>query len=379
MTAIGAGCAKQTGTTGYPELDGITAELRALIAEKQIPGAVSIVATRDHVLHACVVGEADVASHRPMTMDTMFWIASMTKPITGCAIMALVDDGKVSVDDPVSRYIPEFALMRDQEGRPVVLTLKHLLTHTSGMGEASPAESAAAKELGDLIPAYIAKGVQGRPGEKWAYCQSGMNTLGRVVEVVSGERFDAFLKRRFFDPLGMKDTTFYLTAEQRARTVKPHACQSGEFVETAVGANYRRDDGPPFAHAGLYSTAPDMLRFGQMLANRGTFNGRTYLSRRSFEKMTAVQTGDIVTGFTPGNAWGLGCWIVREPQGVTSSVAAGTFGHGGAYGTWLLTDARNGLVYVLMTQRSDFIDGNADASPVRERYFRAVQKAIGRP
>ena len=152
-----------------------------------------------------------------MRPDTIFWIASMTKPITATAVLMLQDEGKLSVDDPVEKYLPEFKDLKTADGKPARVTIRHLLTHTSGMGEISADEARAITNLAGLIPLYVAKPVKFEPGTKWVYCQSGINTAARIVEVVSGMSFDEFVERRLFGPLGMKDTTFYLTEEQLPR------------------------------------------------------------------------------------------------------------------------------------------------------------------
>src|SRR5438132_2566713 len=158
-----------------------------------------------------------------MTVDTLFWIASMTKPITGAAILMLPDEGKLNVADPVANYLPEFANLKTPSGKPANLTITQILTHTSGLGEAPAAEAQKAHTLADLVPLWLAAPMQYEPGSQWKYTQSGINAAARIVEVVSGMSFDAFLQKRLFDPLGMRDTTFYPTDEQRARLVTAYA------------------------------------------------------------------------------------------------------------------------------------------------------------
>src|SRR3954451_84882 len=192
----------------------VSQRMREFVDKHEIAGAVTLVVSRDKVVDVQAVGEADVANHTPMTPDAVFWIASMTKPVTATAILMLRDEGKLSVDDPVAKYVPELGGLKTPGGKPANLTLRHLLTHTSGMAEASPEQARAAKTLADLIPAYAAKPMQFEPGSKWQYCQSGINTLGRIVEVVSGQSLPDFFDKRLFGPLGMKDTTFYPSAEQ---------------------------------------------------------------------------------------------------------------------------------------------------------------------
>jgi len=177
-----------------------------------------------------------------------------------------------------------------------------------------------------------------------------------------------------FAPLRMKDTTFYLNAEQMARYVTPVASKDGKLTETAVSLLF--GESPmfkghyPAANGGLFSTAADYAQFARMILNGGTVNGRKFLTQESVTKMTTIQTGALATGFTPGNGWGLGVCVVRVPQGVTSMLSPGTFGHGGAYGTQAWIDPVKGRVYVLMVQRSNF--ANSDDSPVRLAFQEAA-------
>src|SRR5205814_390205 len=169
-----------------PKIAAMDDAMRQQIAKHEIAGAVTIVATRDKIVHLGAVGQADVAKNKPMQPDSIFWIASMTKPITGTAIMMLAEEGKLSVDDPVGKYIPQLAHLKTADGAEHVVTLKHMLTHSSGLPEATPEQSKVAQTLADLIPSYTHKPLQFAPGSKWQYCQAGINTLGRIVELVSG-------------------------------------------------------------------------------------------------------------------------------------------------------------------------------------------------
>ena len=349
--------------------------MREMIQSKEIPGAVTLVATRERVTHLEATGAADPEGKKPLRQDSIFWIASMTKPITGTAILMLQEEGKLSVDDPVGKYIPALANLKTPSGKPANLTLKHLMTHTSGLPEATNEEARAAKKLEDLIPAYTNKPMQFEPGSQWKYCQSGINTLGRIIEVVSGQPYEKFLAKRLFQPLGMKDTTFYLRASQVGRLVTPvKREQDGTLTPTMIsllqGKLATSTDRYPAANGGLFSTAPDYARFARMILNGGTLDGKRYLKPESIRQMTSIQTGDLKTGFTPGNGWGLTWCVVREPQGVTAMLSPGTYGHGGAYGTQSWIDPVKGVAYILMVQRSNF--GNSDASPVRLAFQQAA-------
>jgi CubicO group peptidase (beta-lactamase class C family) len=351
--------------------DGIRQRMQQQIDRKEVAGTVTIVVSRDKVLDLQAVGQADVAAGTPMKPDTIFWIASMTKPVTATAVMMLQEDGKLSVEDPVGKFVPELKDLKTKEGKPANLTLRHLLTHTSGMGEATGEQSKKAEKLADLIPVYASQPVKFEPGNKWEYCQSGINTLGRIVEVVSGQPFQDFLQERLFTPLGMKDTTFYLSAEQVSRLARSYARTGDKLNEAPIfildGHAPNSRQRYPAANGGLFSTAPDYGRFCQMILNDGQLDGKRYLKPESVKQLCSVQTPDsITTGFTPGNGWGLGWCVVRQPQGVSEKLSPGSFGHGGAYGTQAWIDPVRGVAYVLMTQRANF--PNSDASDLRKQF-----------
>ena len=363
---------------GEPELKPVTAAVQAQVDKGEAAGAVSLVLTPDRIAHFSVCGQSDLTAKTPMAKDALFWIASMTKPVIGCAILILQDEGKLSVDDPASKYLPELAGLKTADGRAGTPTLKHLLTHTSGLAEPTEQESLASRTLAELMPHIASKPLQRLPGERWQYSQSGINALGRIVEVVSGKPLQDFLKERLFVPLGMKDTTFYPDAAQQSRIAKAYRRVDGRLEEAHVKSVYdyaRGNDRYPAANGGLYSTAADYGRFCQMLLNRGTLDGRRILSPEAVTAFSTIQSGDLKTGFVDGMAWGLGCGVVREPQGVTAMLSPGTFGHGGAYGTQAWIDPVRRVAYILMVQRANFPNG--DASDVRRDFQAAAAKELG--
>src|SRR5246500_246302 len=311
-------------------LDSIPARMHDMIVANEVPGGVPVDATRDSVLRMDAQGWADPEHKSFMRVDSIFWIASMSKPITATAVLMLMEEGNLSLDDPIAKYIPELGGLKTADGKTPRITLRHLLTHTSGMGEATDAEAKTARTLSDLVPAFASKPLAFEPGTKWKYCQSGILTLGRIVEIVSGVPFEVFLRKRIFDPLGMKDTTFYLSEAQMPRWVIPAKREGEQLMPTEIGLLYGHPptwgDHYPASNAGLFSTAPDYTRFAQMLLSGGVLDGRRYLTAESVRLMSTIQTGDLVTGFTPGNGWGLGVCIVRQPQGVTAMLSPGTFG-----------------------------------------------------
>src|SRR3954447_10636957 len=361
------------------KLAAVPERMKEFIERQEIAGAVTAVATREGVVQLQATGRSNVEKDESMKPDAIFWIASMTKPVTGTAIMMLQEEGKLSVDDPVAKYIPELGELKTPSGKPANLTIRHLLTHTSGMGEATKGESDAAKTLADLIPAFASKSLKFEPGSKWEYCQSGINTAGRIIEVASGQPLPDFLQKRLFEPLGMKDTTFYPTRDQLARLATSYKRTDDGKLEPVPTPFLKAGDPTshdhyPAANGGLFSTAADYAKFCRMILNNGTLDGRQYLRPESVRQMTTVQSGDVKTGFTPGNGWGLGWCAAREPQGVTEALSPGTHGHGGAYGTQAWIDPKKGIIYVLMVQRANF--PNSDASDVRKAFQGAAAAAV---
>jgi CubicO group peptidase (beta-lactamase class C family) len=356
-------------------LPAITAKMQAAVEAKEVAGVVTLVTDAKQVVHLSAVGQADRAAGTPLKTDAIFWIASMTKPITGTAVLMLHEEGKLSVDDPVGKYLPELAHLKTADGTEQPVTIRHLLTHSSGMGEISPAEAAKCLTLADVIPYYAAKPLAFTPGSKWAYCQSSINTAARIVEVVSKQQFPEFIEERLFGPLGMKDTTFYLSPKQAKRLSKSYSrTPEGELQEAAnrilLGKSATDRARFPAANGGLFSTAEDYGRFARMILNEGTLRGRRYLKPESVALMTTVQSGELTTGFTPGNGWGLGWCVVRQPQGVSAMLSPGSFGHGGAYGTQAWIDPVKKRAYILMVQRANF--PNSDASDLRRDFQQAA-------
>jgi CubicO group peptidase (beta-lactamase class C family) len=352
------------------------------IDNHEISGAVTVVATKNKILHCEATGLADIANKQPMAPDSLFWIASMTKPVTAFAVLRLQDEGQLKVTDPVAKYIPEFANLKTPSGQPANLTILQVLTHTSGLGEAPREAAAKAHTLADLIPLFLAAPMQFEPGAKWSYCQSGINLASRIVEVVSGRSFDVYLQEQLFDPMGMKHTTFYPSQSTNVLRVvayrKNPTTQSLEAVSPPSG--FGEQGRPPMGNGGLFSTGPDYARFCRMLLAGGELRGKRYLSADAMKWLMTVQTGDLPTGFFQsaefGNhgtnyGWGIGTCILRAPhEGVAGMLSPGTFGHGGAWGTQAWMDPVRGVAYILMVQRADF--RNSDASEVRRAFQEAA-------
>jgi CubicO group peptidase (beta-lactamase class C family) len=362
--------------------------MQAFVDDGTISGAVTLVAHHGKVVGLEAVGLADIARHRPMRPDDRFWIASMTKPITATAVLILQDEGKLNVEDSVEKYLPEFRQQwmiaeksNDREvlvPAPRPIKIRDLLTHTSGLGDV-PAPRFDSS-LAELVMAYAQQPLRFPPGSKWEYSNAGINTLGRIVEVVSAQHYADFIQRRIMGPLRMKDTTFWPTPAQVKRLAL--ACQPAKngkgleavgiyFIKGGLGDRRRT----AYPAGGLFSTARDLERFYQMALNGGSLDGRRVLSRESLALMTRTQTDEIKTGFTNGMSWGLGFQVVKQPQGVTGMLSPGTFGHGGAYATQSWADPKRDLILILMIQRTGFPNG--DDSPVRRAFQESAVAAIG--
>ena len=374
-------------TQAAPTLPGVGAAMQAAVDMHETAGAVTFVATKDKVLHLEATGFADVAAKKPMTVDTMFWLASSTKPITATAALMMQDEGKLSISDPVAKYIPAFAAVKTPSGKPANITIQQLLTHTSGLADIKRPVYFASKNLADVMNGYFSPltPMLAEPGERWKYNSFGLDTVGRIVEIVSGKPYDEFLQERIFGPLGMKDTTFFPGDAQQPRLAIGYSRdRTGQSMNVQAPTFGRpvRGQFPPVPGGGLFSTASDLGRFGQMLLNRGNFEGRRYLSEASFKQMTTIHTGELLTGYSAGQmnhvlGWGLGVFIVRAPhEGLTAPLSVGTFGHPGAWGTDMIVDPVKGVVYVMMIQRSNLPD-NFENEPARV-FVQAADAALAK-
>jgi CubicO group peptidase (beta-lactamase class C family) len=370
-------------------LGEVPARVKAYVDDGTIAGAVALVARKGGVERVDVVGWSDLETRKPMRADSMFWIASMTKPITATAILILRDEGKLAIDDPVAKHLLEFrgqwmvsestAERRVLVRPPRAVTLRDLLTHTSGLG--GGAEAGRELSLAEHVLLYSQEPLRFAPGTKWEYSNAGINTLGRVVEVVSGIPYADFLERRILGPLGMKDTTFWPTEEQLERVAKSYKTRSDGKGLEETGIFFLRGDlssraRTAFPAGGLFSTAADLARFYRAILLGGELDGVRIVSRESIEEMTRTQTGDLMTGFTSGMSFGLGWAVVKEPRGVTEVLSPGTYGHGGAYGTQGWIDPAKDLILVLMVQRANF--PNADESVVRRAFQDAAVGALAK-
>ena len=333
-------------------------------------GAVALVQRDGAVVYQRAFGQRDLARREPMTTDTIFRIYSMTKPIASVALLMLMEEGKLALDDPLAQYLPEFAGQRvwatpewRASARPV--TLRLLLTHTAGFatggGDAARSllEAAApwsASTLADYARRVAGAPLAADPGTRFQY--DGVNTevLSRVIEVVAGERFDAFLRRRIFGPLQMVDTGFSVPAAKRARIADISAVGPAGTLVLAPGRSAAMPGEPlndyPSGAGGLYSTAADVLRFARMLLGDGTLEGARLLGRKTVELMRSDQLAHLapIAGLSAGEGFGLGVSVVVDPAKRGRLASAGAFGWTGAASTWFTIDPRERMIAILLMQ-----------------------------
>jgi len=260
------------------------------------------------------------------------------------------------------------------------ITLRDLLTHTSGLPGGFPPGIADIytkrnHTLAEVTMAVSQRPLDFEPGSKWAYCNAGIDVLGRIIEVASGMSYEDFLKKRVFDPLGMTDTTFYPTQNLLGRAAPTYDRKDGKLVvaanailATPPGAKY------PIPAGGLYSTGADLAKLYQMMLNNGALGKTQILSEKSVAEMKKVHTGDKIAGFTPSMGYGLGWAVVKEPTGVTAMLSPGSYGHGGAFGTQGWLDPKQDLFMILLIQRVGL--GNSDASKMRQALQESAVAAV---
>jgi CubicO group peptidase (beta-lactamase class C family) len=370
----------------------LPARLQPFVDRGEIAGAVMLVADRDHILHLSAIGKSDLASGRAMQTDAIFVIASMTKPITAVAVAILVDDGRLSFDDPVEKFLPEFRDLwvvveesenpprRVLERAPRPITVRDLLTHTSGVAELEVPDPH--WTLSEAAKAGAREPLRFAPGTHWEYCSRGIAVLGRIVEVVTGESFAGFLQHRIFTPLAMNDTTFCLSPEQRKRLANCYRAnvQTGRLERLrpppSFGDPTDCSRGPNPA-GGLLSIASDIAAFYQMLLGGGGRGDARILRPETAAELTRRQTGDLRV--RPGMSWGLGFCIIDDPSRMEANrtFSRGSFGHGGMVGTSSWADPTRGIIHVFMMQLAGL--PNPNNSPMRQAYEQAVAESLAIP
>jgi CubicO group peptidase (beta-lactamase class C family) len=353
LTAVLAITANLAAGDEPPASPEVKAAMQPYLDSYKLAGVIGIIADKNGEVHyRNILGYADVEGKKPMREDNVFWIASMTKMFAGASIMMLVDEGKVSLDDPVTRFIPQlekWMVVEERDPSHVLLkalvhpvTVRHLLSHTSGltgMSELQQVTGADSTPLKARALSSVTGPLQWQPGEKYAYGNQGMNIAARIVEIVSGMPYEEFLQKRFFDPLGMTETTFWPSEAQIARLAGaygPNKEKNG-YARGGIGFLTKpysdRVHRFPEAAGGLFSTTHDILRYGLLLANDGELNGKRYLSHAAMDELRKEQTGTTKVNYSLG-------YHLRN----------GMFGHDGAYGTDLSVNPATGMVAVFMIQ-----------------------------
>ena len=353
----------------------IPERMRHFVDAKTVAGAVTLVANAKDIVEFDAAGMADIEAGQPMRKDTIFQIMSMTKPVTGIAIMMLAEEGKLSVRDPVEKYLPEFKGLRVRTntgpdagrlGTPThEITLRDLMTHTAGFTDGAPAVIADYRQrlnvpLDEVVRQLAKEPLLYQPGTEWSYSSAGIEVLGRIVEVCSGQKYEDFVAERIFKPLGMKDSFFFPPADKVGRIAMVYEAKDGK-LERAPGtilggdpARHRQGSVFPAPGWGMYSTAEDLLHLYRMMLNGGVYEGKRYLSEFTVHLMTEPHTSEIrPVGWMRGSDYGLTWEVVTEPMGELTGHWAGSFGHGGAFGTQGWIDPKSGLISILLIQVAD--------------------------
>jgi CubicO group peptidase (beta-lactamase class C family) len=357
-----------------PPSPEVTAAMQPYLDSYKLAGIIAIIADKNGKVHyKNLLGYADVEAKKPIREDNVFWIASMTKMFAGASIMMLADEGKVSLDDPVTKFIPQLEKWRVVEekdeshvllkplGRPV--TVRHVLSHTSGLTGSSELQQVTGADSTPLKARALSSvtgPLQWQPGDKYAYGNQGMNIAARIVEIVSGMPYQEFLQERFFDPLGMTETTFWPSEAQIARLAGaygPNKEKTG-YARGGIGFLTKpysdRVHRYPEAGGGLFSTTHDILRYGLMLANDGELDGKRYLSHEAMDELRKEQTGTTKVNYSLG-------YHLRN----------GMFGHDGAYGTDLSVNPATGMVAVFMIQCT-----SGDQWAARDLFLKAARQVF---
>ncbi len=340
----------------------LAASIQPFVNDQIIAGAVLLTGAGDSPPVVETVGYADIAAQRPMQPDTLFWIASNSKQMTAAALMLLVDEGKIALDDSVSERLPEFrgqmfVAEEDDEhkvlrkpARP--LTVRDLVSHTGGILPWFGDGRLNAGSLHERTMACALTPLRFEPGTRWEYGNGGFEVAGRLIEVVSGEALEVFLQTRLFDPLGMADTTFWPSGEQLQRLATPYAPNPDGMGlgEAALPFTYPLSEmsGSPSPGGGLFSTAGDCLLFCRLVAGAGVFEGRRLLSEAAVRAMTTTQTGSLLNAPDNENGYGLGWNTTSRDHGKPWPAGIGLVHHGGAHGTNMWVDPQHAQIKVFM-------------------------------
>ena len=360
----------------------IPVRMKEFVAAGKTAGVVTLVARHGHVASLEAVGYQDLESKTPMRTDTVFRLASVTKPVTCAGIMILVDEGRLSLIDPVEKFLPELkdlklnpcGTLAGYNCEPVTpsrpVNVLDLMTHTSGLPGGTPAGAAPPTTLAERVAAVRGTTLLFEPGTAWNYSNIGIAALGRIIEVIAGEPYDRFLAERIFEPLAMKDTFFFVPPDKANRVASVYRYETDGLKLVPMTAPKF-----PAPEGGLFSTAGDMARFHQMLLDKGSLDGQRILSAAAVEAMTTSQTGSMKAGFAPGVGHGFGFEVVRETLGTFRYNSIGSFVKGGAYRTYGWVDPAKDLVGIIFMQRTN---GGGDVADEINSFMAMAAAAIER-
>lgn len=395
---------------GRPEDVGMSSErlgrvktvMQRYVDRRDVAGVVTLIARHGRVVHLESVGRCDVDAGTPMTTDTIFRLASMTKPIVTVAALMLYEQGEFHLNDPVARWLPEFQSMKLVEPDPIAgthtvtnartpITIKHVMTQTAGLQNSDGVLAPEYRKIAprsvpnDTLGAFVSRlatlPLNFEPGTRWHYGPSGIatNVVARLVEVISKQSIDQFLTERIFRPLQMHDTYFYLPENKLARFAalyRPDANRKIEIDERPT------TDSPFFRErtffsgtGGLVSTASDYFRFQQMLLNGGELDGVRLLGRKTVELMTTNHTGTLRAAIAPGAGFGLGVSVITDVAATGQMGSPGTYAWGGAYGTTMFIDPVEQLVASMMLQ----VRPNDHLAAARDFRTLTYQALVGPP
>lgn len=335
----------------------IPARMKSFVERGAMAGAVTLIARRGAVVSLEAVGYQDLDSKKPMRADTIFDIRSVTKPVTAIGVMILMEEGKLALNDPVEKYLPEFGAARQARNSPHKVTIHQLLTHTSGLPSTRPAEIADItirrdRTLSEVVTFLSKQEPDLEPGTQFRYNSGGYATLGRIIEVVSGKSYEQFIRERIFVPLGMKDSFFFIPPAKQNRVASIYRLQNGRLSKWEEIEDYSRKAKYPGPEFGMYSTASDLAALCQMMLDGGTFNGRRILSPMSVAMMTKNQTLHIKSATTQRPAYqGLGWGLSGDPSSDFPLTSPGSFGHNGAFGAIVWIDPQQSLIRIFLEHR----------------------------
>ncbi|GAB1265694.1 serine hydrolase domain-containing protein [Aurantivibrio infirmus] len=376
-------------------LDAVAKEMQARIDANKLSGAVTMVAKDGKVQMFQAYGYQDIENKIAMKTDSIFRIFSMTKPIVGTALMTLHDQGKFKLSDPVEKYIPEFKNARvfkskNEDGSfetvaaDHAMTIQELVSHTGGLTympplSAGPIPTAYINAkildrnvpLNEMIPTLAKIPLNHQPGSQWVYSVS-VDVQGYLIEVLSGQTLDVYLQEKIFDPLGMKDTSFYVAPEKADRFARKYMPKDGKLISTEDGSFLEK---PAFfsGGGGLTGTASDYMRFTQMHLNKGELDGKRILSEEAIDIMRSNLLPDNIENigaFYPGNVFGVDFAVVNDAE--KASAPVGTHWWWGIAGTWFWIDPVENIIFIGMIQNDDFYYSMQTQNKIKQLMYKPL-------